>query len=762
VKNPKISVIMPAYNHEKFVGEAIESVLKQSFTDFEFIIINDGSTDGTDAVIRKYDDPRISYYVQENQDAYNALNRGLSLAKGKYIAIINSDDVYHPERLAFLADAIVKNDAIFLMTNISLIGEDSTLIEDTSHFWNVWFNKLLSVYEETGSLEQTFFSGNLAATTSNLFFARRVMDEVGMFSPYRYAHDYDFAIRALLRYHDRFMFLKDEKLLYYRMHSKNTITGVSNEVNAQIYHILDNAIRELYRGKTNPRSFEAAVNALSRVYETASRQVSDRDSLLEHKDRVIVEKDIHVNNIESALKEKNALLKELTAKLAERDQKLADCDQKLADCDEKLAERESALKIKDETIKEKDLIIYDKERNRQIMLNSISWRITAPLRYLHGIVYPKINALRTLFEPKDLKKDEFGFEAHKVQIMNPVQANRPRILHALANFMTGGSSRLVVDLIEHLGHQYEQEVITSHSPNPPCYTGLVLHELKSGKRIADYFHEFQPVLVHVHYWGECDKEWYEQVFSAAGKYGCKIIENINTPVEPFFSEQVDSYVYVSDYVLKKYRRNGDKSLTIHPGSNFNIFTRQDDIANIPDDCIGMVYRLEPDKLNEQSIDAFIKVAQRRPETKVVIVGGGTFLEPYRNAAITSGVMNSFTFTGYVSYQDLPKLYEQMSIFVAPVWKESFGQVSPFAMNMGIPVVGYDTGALSEIIGDQTLLAPQGDSDRLAEIIIDLLGNREKRLSIGRTNRDRAQALFSDEMMVKKYKELYEKLIKGRS
>jgi ubiquinone/menaquinone biosynthesis C-methylase UbiE/glycosyltransferase involved in cell wall biosynthesis len=500
------------------------------------------------------------------------------------------------------------------------------------------------------------------------------------------------------------------------------------------------------------------------------RNLSTRLNLLENdlmmKDKTIVVKDETIAKQGAMIIENNRIIEILVTEknkiIAEQERQVAEKNRIIAERAELIAKKDGVIAEKDALIKEKDLAIYDKERNRQIMVNSISWRITAPLRYLHGIVYPKINALRTMFEPHELKEDKLCFEAHRVKILNPVQASRPRIVHALANFMTGGSSRLVVDLIEHLGHQYEQEVITSHSPNPPCYTGLVLHELKSQKRIADYLHEFQPDVVHVHYWGECDKEWYAQVFSAASKYGCKIIENINTPVEPFFSEHVDSYVYVSDYVLKKYRRNDDKSILIYPGSNFNIFKRRDDIMKIPDNCIGMVYRLEPDKLNNQSIDVFIKVAQLRPETKVLIVGGGSFLETYRNAAITSGVVNSFTFAGYVSYEELPKLYEQMSIFVAPVWKESFGQVSPFAMNMGIPVVGYDIGALSEIIGDKSLLAPPGDSDRLAEVIIDLLGNREKRLSIGRANRNRAQALFSDEVMVKKYKQLYENLIKGQT
>ena len=90
---PLISVVIPAYNHERFVGAAIESVLNQSCSDFELVIVDDGSTDNTAEVIKSYTDKRIHYYYQENQDAFNTINRGISLAKGRYISILNSDDI---------------------------------------------------------------------------------------------------------------------------------------------------------------------------------------------------------------------------------------------------------------------------------------------------------------------------------------------------------------------------------------------------------------------------------------------------------------------------------------------------------------------------------------------------------------------------------------------------------------------------------------------------------------------------------------------
>ena len=97
---PKVSVVMPAYNAEKYIGEAIESILNQTFADFEFIIIDDGSTDRTKEIILEYDDPRIVLLENEkNSGIVVSLNKGLDAAVGEYIARMDADDIAVPKRL---------------------------------------------------------------------------------------------------------------------------------------------------------------------------------------------------------------------------------------------------------------------------------------------------------------------------------------------------------------------------------------------------------------------------------------------------------------------------------------------------------------------------------------------------------------------------------------------------------------------------------------------------------------------------------------
>jgi glycosyltransferase involved in cell wall biosynthesis len=101
VDSPLVSVLMPVYNGEKYLKEAIDSILNQTYTNFEFIILNDGSTDDSETIILSYDDSRIVHIKNpENYKLIKTLNIGFSMAKGKYIARMDADDISHPERFA--------------------------------------------------------------------------------------------------------------------------------------------------------------------------------------------------------------------------------------------------------------------------------------------------------------------------------------------------------------------------------------------------------------------------------------------------------------------------------------------------------------------------------------------------------------------------------------------------------------------------------------------------------------------------------------
>ncbi len=127
--DPKITVLMPAYNAEKYIGEAISSVLDQTFTDFELLIINDGSTDGTQQVINSFTDTRIRLINQTNQGVAAALNIGLLNAKADIIARFDADDICLSGRLNLQYGFLKNNpDHIIVGSNVDYIDMNGEFV----------------------------------------------------------------------------------------------------------------------------------------------------------------------------------------------------------------------------------------------------------------------------------------------------------------------------------------------------------------------------------------------------------------------------------------------------------------------------------------------------------------------------------------------------------------------------------------------------------------------------------------------------------
>ncbi|RYY55797.1 MAG: glycosyltransferase [Chitinophagaceae bacterium] len=123
--NPSISVILPAYNCEKYIAQAVQSILSQSFSDFELLVIDDGSTDSTASVVSDLKDPRLALIRNErNIGLVSTLNRGISMASGKYIARMDGDDISVPHRFKRQFDHLENNPATGMVTSTAdLIDE---------------------------------------------------------------------------------------------------------------------------------------------------------------------------------------------------------------------------------------------------------------------------------------------------------------------------------------------------------------------------------------------------------------------------------------------------------------------------------------------------------------------------------------------------------------------------------------------------------------------------------------------------------------
>lgn len=140
-----VSVILPTYNRSHLIGDAIQSVLDQSYTDFELIVIDDGSTDDTANLVQAFNDNRIRYIYQPNGGVANARNHGVRQAKHDLITFLDSDDVYLPHKLQKQVDYFQAHpNTVFLYSNYLFVDADLNLIETRRlHVQGHVFRKLL-------------------------------------------------------------------------------------------------------------------------------------------------------------------------------------------------------------------------------------------------------------------------------------------------------------------------------------------------------------------------------------------------------------------------------------------------------------------------------------------------------------------------------------------------------------------------------------------------------------------------------------------
>lgn len=228
--NPKISIILPNYNNEKYLKEAIESVLYQTYTNFELIIVDDASTDGSLEIIRAFNDKRIKVITSEvNRHVAYASNLGIKYASGEYIAKIDSDDIWENQKL---------EKQIEFMENHKEYGGCFTranIIDGKSEDANIKYKVIFDLFEKAKNQSQKewlrFFlsEGNCLCNSSSLI-RKSIFEKIDGFFNLAYvgAEDYELWVRMVIRYP---IYVLDERLVRYRWEedSENKISGLTKE-----------------------------------------------------------------------------------------------------------------------------------------------------------------------------------------------------------------------------------------------------------------------------------------------------------------------------------------------------------------------------------------------------------------------------------------------------------------------------------------------------------------------------------------------------
>ena len=130
-----VSIIIPCYNASSYIKETINSVLTQTFQNFEILLINDGSTDNSSSIIKTIKDDRIHLVEQENQGVSFSRNKGIAMAKGEFVVFLDADDLLHPSFLEKRIFTLSKSAAIACASNVVLVdGKGNKIEEDKKHF----------------------------------------------------------------------------------------------------------------------------------------------------------------------------------------------------------------------------------------------------------------------------------------------------------------------------------------------------------------------------------------------------------------------------------------------------------------------------------------------------------------------------------------------------------------------------------------------------------------------------------------------------
>jgi len=207
----KVSVIIPVYNGANYIKDALESVFSQTYKDYEIIVVNDGSTDDSEIILKPYMDT-ITYIYQENKGSAEARNTGIRKAKGEYISFLDADDIWLPQKL--------EKQLKFLLSNpkYKMVFCDIKHSVRGSIIHNSYLHERKYRYVSSGKIYRNLLR-ECFIFTPTVFVSRECFREVGLFNEkYRICEDYEMWLRIAKKYQIGFL---DEPLVERRRHGVN-------------------------------------------------------------------------------------------------------------------------------------------------------------------------------------------------------------------------------------------------------------------------------------------------------------------------------------------------------------------------------------------------------------------------------------------------------------------------------------------------------------------------------------------------------------
>ena len=209
---PKVSVNIACFNSARFIRETIESVLSQTYKDFEIIVIDDGSTDSTGDIVKSFGDPRIKYFYKKNEGLAETRNKAIAASSGEYIAFLDHDDLWLPRKLEMQLALFARR------KNAALIFSDSYVLKRGMREQKTYFGRC---HPHRGyGFEDLLFESSNFIPLPTVMVRRAVFDTIGMFDKnFKIGEEYDLFLRIARRHELDYV---DEPLAVYRIHENNT------------------------------------------------------------------------------------------------------------------------------------------------------------------------------------------------------------------------------------------------------------------------------------------------------------------------------------------------------------------------------------------------------------------------------------------------------------------------------------------------------------------------------------------------------------
>lgn len=214
--NQLVSIVIPCYNAEKFIAETIQSVLDQTYTCWELIIIDDGSKDSSSKIISSFlSDPRISYFYQENTGVSKARNHGISRVKGVYVAFLDADDVWVPSNLEEKINVLHSEEIDFVFSDKEHINEDSSSMNIFSEGTDINLLHHFLLWDRTV----------IPGPASNLIVKKKCFDSGLRFdTAFSTAADQDFCFNLAATFNGKII---AKPLFKYRIHTNNMSSNIT-------------------------------------------------------------------------------------------------------------------------------------------------------------------------------------------------------------------------------------------------------------------------------------------------------------------------------------------------------------------------------------------------------------------------------------------------------------------------------------------------------------------------------------------------------